>query len=42
MELAFIVPGIGRDISLPFDLVDQLLAANRYSPLLEMDREAAT
>ena len=41
MEPALPVPGTGSDISLPFDLVDQLLAANRHSPLLETDREAA-
>jgi transposase InsO family protein len=35
------VPGTGSDIPLSFDLVDQLLAANRHSPLLEADREAA-
>ena len=35
------MPGTGSDIPLFFDLVDQLLAANRHSPLLEADREAA-
>jgi hypothetical protein len=41
IEPALPVPGTGSDIPLSFDLVDQLLTANRHSPLLEADREAA-
>ena len=41
IEPALPGPGTGSDISLSFNLVDYLLAANRQSPLLEDDCKAA-
>jgi hypothetical protein len=35
------MPGIVSDIPTSFNLVEQLLAANRYSSLLDLDSEAA-
>jgi hypothetical protein len=35
------MPGIISDLSVSFNLIEQLLFANRYSPLLDLDYKAA-
>jgi hypothetical protein len=35
------MPGIISDLPTSFDLVEQLLSVNRYSPLLDLDYKAA-
>jgi hypothetical protein len=35
------MPGIESDLPTSFNLVEQLLAANRHSPLLNLDYKAA-
>jgi hypothetical protein len=41
IELALPMPGIISDLPALSNLVEQLLSANRHSPLLDSDREAA-